>query len=147
MIYLGADHRGYKLKQELYAYLKMRGFMVEDLGTRSEQPVDYPRIAEKVARKVVEDPNNRGILLCGSGAGVCIVANKIPGILGAAAWDLTQIKAIRSDDNINLLCLASDYLSSDQARELTQVFLDTSFSGAPRHNRRLKEIREIERKK
>src|SRR3989344_9297416 len=104
MIYIGADHRGFKLKRELFDYLIGKGYRVVDVGTDSEESVDYPIIAEKVTRKVAEDPNNRGIIVCGTGGGVCIVANKSKGILAAEAWNPEVAKAARNDDNINVLC-------------------------------------------
>ncbi len=145
MIYLGADHRGFKLKGQLLQYLKKRGYQVTDLGTNSEEPVDYPLIAKKVARKVAEDPNNRGVLLCGSGAGVCIVANKISGIRAAQAWNQKVAEAARHDDNVSVLCLAADAHTPEEVKKITQTFLDTSFGGEERYKRRLKEIREIEK--
>lgn len=146
MIYLGTDHRGFELKETLRDFLLARGFQVTDIGTNSKEPVDYPLIAEKVARKVVEDPNNRGILLCGSGAGMGIVANKVDGILAAVAWKPEVAKAMRYEDNINVLCLPADEISAEQAKEIAQTFLGTSFGGEERYKRRVKEIEEIERK-
>lgn len=146
MVYLGADHRGYEIKEKLREYLISRGYQVSDLGTDSKEPVDYPIIAEKVARKVAEDPNNRGILLCGSGAGVCIVANKFKGIRAAVAWRPEIAKTIRYDDNVNVLCLPADELSCEEVEETAQRFLNTSFGGDERYRKRLKEIEEIEKK-
>lgn len=145
MIYLGADHRGYKLKEQVKAYLLERGYEVEDLGTNSIEPVDYPIITEKVARKVVEDPKSRGIVICGSGAGVCIVANKIDGIRAAEAWKPEIARAARNDDNLNVLCLSSDDLDFEQTKPIVQTFLDTSFGGAERYKRRLEQIEDIEK--
>lgn len=145
MIYLGADHGGYKFKEQLKIYLKSRGYQVADLGTDSEVPIDYPLIAKRVAEKVMEDPNNRGIVLCRSGAGVCIAANKIRGIRAAEAWNEEVARAARHDDNVNVLCLAADYLSFEAAKKIAQTFLDTSFAGEERYKRRLKEIEDIEK--
>lgn len=145
MIYLGADHGGVKLKEKLWEYLQQRGYRVTDLGAKTVDPEDdYPVIGEKVAQKVAEDPNNRGILICRSGAGVCIAANKVKGIRAAQAWNKDVARAIRNDDNANILCLGADYESFDEVREIIQVFLDTSFGGVARFNRRLKQIQEIE---
>ncbi|MDP3741245.1 MAG: RpiB/LacA/LacB family sugar-phosphate isomerase [bacterium] len=145
MIHIGSDHRGFQLKRDLYDYLVKKGYQVSDLGTDSEEPIDYPVIAEKVGRKVKEDPNNRGIVICGSGVGVCIVANKIDGIRAAQAWDPEVAKAARNDDNINVLCLSADYTETEAAEKITQKFLDTSFGGAERFNRRIKEITDLEK--
>jgi len=145
MIYIGADHRGFKLKRELFDYLIGKGYRVVDVGTDSEESVDYPIIAEKVTRKVAEDPNNRGIIVCGTGGGVCIVANKSKGILAAEAWNPEVAKAARNDDNINVLCLPADYITHEDAKQISQAFLDTSFGGEDRYKRRLDEIREMEK--
>ncbi|KKW22100.1 MAG: Ribose 5-phosphate isomerase B [Parcubacteria group bacterium GW2011_GWA2_51_12] len=144
MVYVGADHRGFILKGEMIDYLKKQGYQVKDLGTNSEEPVDYPEIAKKVGAEVAGDPNNRGVLLCGSGAGVCIAANKINGIRAAQAWDPEVARLARNDDNINVLCLGADRISSDDAKPIVQKFLSTSFGGAERFNRRLKQIQELE---
>ncbi|MBI4050392.1 MAG: RpiB/LacA/LacB family sugar-phosphate isomerase [Candidatus Doudnabacteria bacterium] len=145
MIYLGADHRGYKLKEKLREYLTSRGYQLRDMGTDSAEPVDYPMIAERVARGVAADLNNRGILLCGSGAGVCIVANKFNKIRAAQAWNEDVAHAIRHDDNANVLCLPADSLSQEEVKQIVQAFLDTSFGGEARYQRRIKEIEEIEK--
>ena len=145
MIYIGADHRGYKLKTELFEYLVGKGYRVVDVGTNSEESVDYPLIAEKVSKKVAEDPNNRGIIVCGSGAGVCIVANKTKGILAAEAWKPEVAKAARNDDNVNVLCLPADHITHEDAKQISQVFLDTSFGGEDRYKRRISEIRDVEK--
>src|SRR3990167_4766828 len=100
MIYLGADHRGYELKGKLKSFLADSGFIAEDLGTHSTESVDYPLIAHEVGRKVVEDPYNRGIVICGSGAGVCIASNKLQGIRAGVAWNEHVAKTMRNDDNI-----------------------------------------------
>lgn len=145
MIYIGADHRGFQKKEEIKQYLIEKGFKVTDEGTTSEEPVDYPIIAEAVAKKVVEDPNNRGIILCGSGVGACIAANKVKGIRAGEAWDPEIARVARNDDNINVVCLPADRVSADQGKEIALRFLDTSFGGAERFNRRLKEISDMEK--
>ena len=144
--YLGADHRGYRLKEKLKEHLVSRGFLVTDMGTHSEESVDYPIFAEKVARGVLEDPNNKGILFCGSGAGVCIAANKVKGIRAAVAWDPKIARVARNDDNINVLCLASDSTDLEVAKVISKTFLDTSFAGEERYRRRAKQIKAIEEK-
>src|SRR3989344_9127062 len=145
MIYLGADHRGFQLKEQVKNYLAGKGRQVNDLGTNSQAPVDYPVVAEKVAKKVVRDEEGRGILICGSGAGVCVAANKINGVRATEGWNKQAIEAARNDDDVNVLCLAADMLALDEARELVEGFLDTPFAGEERQKRRLKEIGEIER--
>lgn len=145
MIYVGADHRGFKLKEQLKIYLSGRGYQITDVGTYSEESVDYPLIAQKVAEDVRTDPNNRGVLLCGSGVGVCVVANKFKGIRAGEAWSEDVARKARTDDNVNVLCISADTISLEDAKKIIQVFLDTSFMGEDRYKRRLKQIEEIEK--
>ncbi len=145
MIYLGADHRGFKLKEKLKRHLLDNGYQLVDVGTDSEESVDYPLIAKKVALGVREDLNNRGILLCGSGVGVCIVANKFKGIRAGEARDEKNTIHSRSADNINVLCLPADDLSEAETKNITKLFLDTAFSGEDRYKRRLQQVEEIEK--
>lgn len=147
MIYLGADHRGFKHKEKLKSFLEEQGYQVTDLGTDSEDSVDYPIIAEKVVKKVVEDLNNRGILLCGSSVGVCIAANKFKGIRAGSAWTEEVAKSARADDNTNVLCLAADDISVEDTKQIARAFLNTSFRGEERHKRRIAQIDEMEKGK
>lgn len=144
MIYLGADHRGYQIKEQIKNYLIAKGHKITDLGTDSTKPIDYPLIAEKVAKKIARDAEARGILICGSGAGVCVVANKVDGVRASEGWNKQAVEAARNDDDINALCLSADMLALDEAEDLIQAFLDTPFSGKERYKRRLAEIGEIE---
>ncbi|OGE78299.1 MAG: hypothetical protein A2751_04070 [Candidatus Doudnabacteria bacterium RIFCSPHIGHO2_01_FULL_46_14] len=145
MVYLGADHRGFKHKEKLKAFLDEQGYQVTDIGTNSEKSVDYPVIAQKVAKKVSEDPNNRGILLCGSGVGVCIAANKFKGIRAGSAWTEEVARSARADDNVNVLCLAADDITVDDTKQIARAFLNTSFRGEDRYKRRIAQIEEIEK--
>ena len=146
MIYIGADHRGYNLKEILKVYLKELSYNCDDLGARelvSED--DYPDFALAVARKVAEDSeNNRGILICGSGVGVDIVANKIKNIRSALCFNIKQAQASRNDDNANILSLPADYISEDLTKEIVKVWLETPFSGLEHHARRVEKIKKIE---
>lgn len=145
MIYLGADHGGYKYKELLKKHLHVQGYQVTDVGAHFEEPVDdYPPIAEKTAKFVTEDPNNRGILLCRSGVGMCIAANKIKGIRAATVWSEKIASAARGDDNVNVLCLAADYHDFEEVKKMVKAFLDTSFRSEDRFKRRLKQIEELE---
>jgi ribose 5-phosphate isomerase B len=146
MIYIGADHRGYKLKEILRVYLQELGYGFEDLGNKElDSDDDYPDFALAVAKKVAENPEeNRGILLCGSGVGVDVTANKIKGILSALCFDAKQAKASRNDDNTNVLSLPADYISEDLAKEIVKTWLETPFSDLERHARRIEKIKEIE---
>ena len=145
MIYLGADHRGFKHKETLKAFLNEQGYEITDLGTDSEKSVDYPVIAEKVARQVVEDLNNRGILICGSSVGICIAANKVKGIRAGSAWTAEVARSARADDNVNILCLAADDISPDDSKEIARSFLNTSFRSEERYKRRISQIEKIEK--
>ncbi len=144
MIYLAADHRGFQLKEKAKQWLAEWGYDHEDMGAfELDLADDYPIYAKKVAESMVES-DDRGILFCGSGVGVDDVANKFDGIRSGLAINKEQIYSARNDDNINVLALASDFTSEDEAKEIIKTFLDTEFSDEERFNRRLKEIGEIE---
>ena len=145
-VYIGADHRGYKLKEALKIYLKELNFEVEDLGALELIPDDdYPDYALLVAKKVAEDPeNNRGILICGSGVGVDVVANKFKGVRSALGFDTKQAQMSRNDDNANVLSLSADFISESLAKEIVKIWLETGFSGLEHHTRRIQKIKEIE---
>jgi ribose 5-phosphate isomerase B len=145
-IALSADHAGYVLKQELAAKLTQQGHDVLDLGTHSAAPVDYPDSAEAVATALREQHADRGVIVCGSGAGVSIAANKFPGIRAAVCHDTyTAHQAVEHDD-MNVLCLGSRVVGPALALEITTVFLAAKFSGEDRHQRRLDKVHEIERR-
>ncbi len=146
MIYLGADHRGYKLKEALKIYLQELNYAWEDLGAKELNPDDdYPDYTLAVAQKVAEDPeNNRGILICGSGVGVDITANKIKDIRSALCFDVKQAQASRNDDNANVLSLPADFIFEDLAREIIKIWLETPFSGSEHYVRRIEKIKKIE---
>ncbi len=146
MIYIGADHRGYALKEKLKIYLTELKFDFEDLG--AEKPIpddDYPDYALIVTQKVAESlEDNRGILICGSGVGVDITANKIKGIRSALCFDVKQAQASRNDDNANVLSLPADYISENLAREIVKIWLETPFSDSEHYARRIDKIKKIE---
>jgi len=147
MLYIGADHRGYNLKEALKAYLKELNFNIEDMGAFELNPEDdYPDFAAAVAKKVAENPEeNRGILLCGSGVGVDIVANKIKGVRSALCFDANQAKASRNDDNTNVLSLASDFTAEEKAKEIVKTWLETPYAKLEKYERRLNKIKDIEK--
>ena len=126
MIYISADHRGYRLKEILKVYLKELNYVWEDLRAMELIPDDdYPDYALAVAQKVAEDlENNRGILICGSGVGVDVVANKIKGIRSALCFNAKQAQASRNDDNANVLSLPADFISKDLSKEIVKTWLD-----------------------
>jgi ribose 5-phosphate isomerase B len=143
-IAIAADHAGYALKNELAAKLTQEGHDVLDLGSHSASPVDYPDTAESVALALREDQADRGIIVCGSGAGVSIAANKFPGIRAAVCHDTyTAHQAVEHDD-MNVLCLGARVIGPSLALDLVSAFLGARFSGDPRHHRRLGKILDIE---
>jgi len=147
MLYIGADHRGYNLKEEIKKYLDELKMKYEDLGASSLNPDDdYPDYAQQVAQRVAEAPEeHRGILLCSSGVGVNIVANKFDGIRSALVWNEKGAKASRIDDNANVLSLPADDLSPEEAKKIVRTWLETPFTREERHYRRIQKIAEIER--
>lgn len=145
MIYLGADHRGFKLKAEIKKWLDSEKISYEDMGAHEMEPDDdYPVIAKNVALKVAANPEHRGILICGSAAGACVAANKVKGIRAAGVWNVAMARAARNDDDLNILCLSADSQSIEDVKPITQVFLNTAFDPAERHVRRLKQIEDLE---
>jgi len=143
-IALAADHAGFDLKSELAEVLRGQGHGVLDLGTDSTAPVEYPDSAEAVAAALGDGRADRGIIVCGSGAGVSIAANKVPGIRAAVVHDTyTAHQAVEHDD-MNVLCLGARVIGPAMAQELAAAFLGARFSGEERHQRRLNKILAIE---
>ena len=126
-VYIGADHRGFELKQQLVPWLQKEGHDVVDCGNTVPDPVDdFPDFSFAVADKVAADPErSRGVIICGSGGGVTIAANKVRGIRCATASQLDEVKHNRTNNDVNMIALASDYTSLDQAKELVKMFLET----------------------
>ena len=144
-IYLGADHRGFKLKEKIATWLFDRGYKFEDLGAESLDPKDdYTVFTEKVASIVGKENTSVGILICGSGVGVDVVANKFDGVRSSIGKNKEQVKAGRNDDNMNILVLAAGYTKDNEAFEMLKMFLETKFSGKDRYERRLEEIEKLE---
>ena len=142
-IAIGGDHAGYALKQHLVGVLKEDGHDVDDLGTHSDDPVDYPIYCAAVARAVVRGEADRGIVLGGSGQGEQISANKVRGARAALCNDLYTARMARAHNDANVLSIGARIVAAELADEITRVFLSTSFDGG-RHVRRLEEITEIE---
>jgi ribose 5-phosphate isomerase B len=137
---LSSDHAGYELKRDLAAILGQKGHQVLDLGCHSTAPVDYPDAAESVAEALQKGEADRGIIVCGSGAGVSIAANKFPGIRAAVCHDTyTAHQAVEHDD-MNVLCLGSRVVGAALAHDIVTSFLGASFSGEARHQRRLDKV-------
>lgn len=139
----GADHRGFTIKNDLLKFLEMDGHEVLDLGTFSEDPVDYPDYAEKVGRVVSDGRADRGILICGSGVGMSIAANKIRGIKAALCRDEKTAELSRRHNDANVLCIGAFFTTIEQARAIARVWLQTPFE-AGRHQRRVQKISDIE---
>ena len=144
-IILGSDHAGFELKEQIKKFLEELGYEYEDLGTNSKEPSDYPETAFKVAKKVAET-NSRGILMCGSGLGEAIVANKVKGIRATNCFNEYTAKMSREHNDSNLLCLGARILKLEEAKNITKIWLTTQFSKEERHIRRLKQISKIEEK-
>ena len=143
-IAFAADHAGYALKDELMARLAGQGHETIDLGTNSPAPTDYPDAAEQVARALAADEADRGIIVCGSGAGVSIAANKFPGIRASVCHDTyTAHQAVEHDD-MNVLCVGARVIGSALAHDIVAAFMKASFSGEERHARRLRKVLAIE---
>jgi ribose 5-phosphate isomerase B len=141
---LASDHAGLDLKEELAAFLGGLGHTVENLGTHSKDPSDYPDAARAVAAALTQGRAERGIIVCGSGAGVSIAANKVPGIRAAVCHDTyTAHQAVEHDD-MNVLCLGSRVVGGALATEIVMAFLNARFSNEPRHRRRLDKLIAIE---
>ena len=137
MIAVGCDHAGYELKNELIRHLKDRGFEVEDLGTYSTESCDYPDYAKKVCEEVVSGRAEKGLLVCGTGIGMSMAANKVRGIRAAVLSDEFSAQATREHNDANVLCLGARVLDTDRAVKLLDIFLDTPFSEGTNHIRRI----------
>lgn len=150
MIYIGADHRGYELKEKLKTFLGELGYEYEDMGAfEYNKDDDYPDFATAVATAVVlslsKDKPTKGILVCGSGIGIAIVANKINGIRAGTATNVEQVRASVNDEDLNVLALSADYTKESEAKEIVSEYLKTKFSKAERHIRRISKIKMLEK--
>lgn len=143
-IVIGADHGGFELKNEIVKWLKEHGHEVDDLGTHSEQSVDYPDFARKVAGHLGNGGGDLGILVCGTGQGMAMTANKIRGIRAAVASDTFSARMARAHNDANVLCLGQRVVGAGLARELVEAFITEPFEGG-RHERRVGKIRELDK--
>jgi RpiB/LacA/LacB family sugar-phosphate isomerase len=141
---IGADHAGYPLKQLLIPFLESLGYSILDLGTNSTDPVDYPDYSEAVGLAVLEARADRGILICGSGVGASVAANKLPGIRAGIAHDTYSAHQGVEHDNMNILVLGSRVIGVELAKELAATYLRAIFSNEPRHVRRLAKVKALE---
>ena len=144
MISLGSDHGGYELKEEIKKYLDEIGIEYKDYGTDSKERTDYPIFAERVAKSIQSKECDRGILICKSGAGMTIVANKFKGIRAALIFNKETSIAAKADDNINILILPAEYMSTSDAISSVRAWIGTEFKGG-RYLERLQMIEEIEK--
>jgi ribose 5-phosphate isomerase B len=141
MIYIGSDHRGFALKGKIKQWLAERDIEFKDLGSDHYDPEDdYPDFAHLVAKKVDEEEGSRGILICGSGVGMDIVANRYPKVRCGLGFSPLQIIEAREDDDINCLAIAADFTDEEEVKEIIEAFLKTKFSGQERKKRRIKNI-------
>lgn len=144
-IAIGADHGGYVLKTELVEVLTQSGHTVLDMGTFSSEAVDYPDYSRAVAQAVREQRADRGIVICGSGVGAGVAANKFPGIRAAVCHDTFSARQGVEDDDMNILCLGARVVGTGLAKELVRAFLSARFSGAERHVLRMGKVSAIEK--
>lgn len=142
-IYLGSDHNGFHMRNALAEYLSRAGYEIVDEGDEKLDPEDdFPVFAQKVVKDVLgsDDKDARGILLCGSGQGMCMAANRFKGIRAALGYDRESVLSARNDDNSNVLCLPAKTLDKSQLFVLVETWLNTPFAAAPRFNRRIQEM-------
>jgi ribose 5-phosphate isomerase B len=144
-ITIGSDHAGFALKTVLIEHLQKNGHQLTDVGTDSTAPVDYPDYAEAVARGVLQG-SERGILICGSGVGASVAANKIPGIRAGICHDSYSAHQSVEHDDVNVLVLGSRVVADELAKDLCTIFLNARFTGEERHRRRLEKIHRIEQR-
>jgi ribose 5-phosphate isomerase B len=143
-IAVASDHAGYPLKGRIIDELRRFDHQVTDFGADSAEPSDYPDFAHAVARAIQEGAVERGILVCGSGAGACVAANKFFGVRAATCHDIFSARQAVEDDGLNVLCLGARVIGAELASELVRAFASASFSGAERHRRRLEKVRRFE---
>jgi ribose 5-phosphate isomerase B len=147
-IYLGADHQGFALKEQVFAHLAKRGYDVEDVGDKELNPSDdFPEFAQMAALKILGDENDdaRAILICGGGQGMCMAANRFHGIRASVIWDAYEARMTRNDNDSNVLCLPSRVLQNDETawKDILDTWLTTPFAGATRYKRRNAQIDEL----
>ncbi len=136
---IGSDHGGFELKQYLIENLSKEGYIFKDFGTNSESSVDYPDLIHPVAKSINDNVNQFGIIICGSGQGASMTANKYPNVRAALCWDLTQAKLTRQHNNANIISLPGRFLDFEVAKEMVTAFLNEEFEGG-RHMNRINKI-------
>lgn len=146
LIYLGADHAGFSLKEKIKKYFDKIRIAYEDLGGKGQKEDDYPDYAFKVAKSVAKNKNSKGILICGTGTGMAMAANKIKGIRAAVAYDKYSVKMAREHNNANILCLRGRNFLDNKNLELVKIWLKDKFNNKVKHKRRIRKIDNFERK-
>lgn len=141
MIFIGADHAGFATKEYLKKFLDKNKIGYKDLSPKLKDGDDYPDHAKKVAKEVAKNKNNKGILICGTGTGMVIAANKVKGIRAALVYDTYSAKKSREDNDANIITLRGRGFSKRRAAKLTKLFLNTHFSNIPKHKRRIRKLR------
>ncbi|HEU4914528.1 MAG TPA: RpiB/LacA/LacB family sugar-phosphate isomerase [Candidatus Saccharimonadales bacterium] len=145
-VYIGADHNGFELKAKLIESLTRSGYEVIDKGDNVLKPQDdFPQFAERVVRAMQgsDDPDAKGVLICGSGQGMCMAANRFKGMRASLVWNVAEARASRNDDDSNILCLPARYIQAGEAITIAQAFLSTPFAGAARFKRRIHELDQL----
>jgi ribose 5-phosphate isomerase B len=143
-IAVGSDHRGCSIRAKVIDLLNRLGHEVVDVGTPTNEPVDYPDVAAEVARRVSRHEVDRGVLVCGTGLGMCIAANKFPGVRAAPCHDDLTAEMSRRHNDLNVLCLSADLLGERLVDRMVELWMNTPFEGG-RHARRVEKIAELER--
>ena len=146
IIPIASDHAGFDAKEKVKTLLEEMGHMPVDFGTHSDESVDYPDYAVQVAEKIDEGEHDKGILICGSGQGMCMTANKYRNVRAALVYDDNSAKMTRQHNNANILCLPGRQLSNENLKKIVQIWLDTDFDGG-RHERRVNKIHDLTDKK
>jgi ribose 5-phosphate isomerase B len=144
-IAIGGDHAGFSLKGPLVEFLKQEGYLVEDCGCYDPSPVDFPDIAREVCSRVLNGQAQRGILVCGTGVGACIAANKIPGIRASVCHDIHSAHQCVEHDDVNVACVGAWIVGSSVAKECLLAFLNAAFSTSEEFRRRVEKLAEMER--
>ncbi len=145
-LYIACDHAAIEMKDEITAYLREKGHDVEDLGINTGEKIDYPVAAEKVARKVVSDNSSRGILICGTGIGMSIAANKVKGVRAAAVSEVYSAKLTRIHNNSNIICFGARVIGIETAKMIVDAYLEAEFEDGGRHSARVELITKLEEK-
>lgn len=139
MIYIASDHAGFELKQHLISFLQKRNVLLEDLGPESNSSIDYPDKAHLLAKRVLSKESSKGILICGSGIGVSIAANRHKGIRAALCWTLDIARLCREHNDANVICLPARFVTEELAEQMVDIFFSTQFEGG-RHEARVSKI-------